>query len=43
MYGPRDLRAARLDVSPVLSVDLIHLCEIGHVGKEDVHFDDMLD
>jgi hypothetical protein len=37
-----DLRAARLDVPPVLCVDFVHLCEIGHVGKEDIDFDNML-
>ena len=38
-----DSRAARLDLSPVGAVDLIHLGKVGHVGEEHVDLDDILD
>jgi hypothetical protein len=34
-------RSARLDVSPVRGVDLIHLGKVVHVGQEDVDLDDI--
>jgi hypothetical protein len=37
-----NLRSARLDISPVLHVDFIHSRKVVHVGKKDVHLNDIL-
>lgn len=37
------VRSARFDVSPVLSINRVHLGEFVHVGQEDVDFDDLFD
>ena len=36
-------RSARLDVAPVGGVDLVHLGEVVHVGKENIDLDDLLE
>jgi hypothetical protein len=36
-------RSARLDVSPIGGVDLVHGSKVGHVRQEDVDFDDLCD
>lgn len=38
-----DLRAARLDVTPVGGVNLVHLGKVVHAGKEDVDLDDLVE
>lgn len=32
------LRSARLYFTPILAVDLVHGCEVVHIGEEDVDF-----
>lgn len=37
-----DSRSRGLDVTPVLFIDLVHLCKVPHIGEEDVDLDDIL-
>lgn len=38
----RDSRSARLDITPVGGIDLVHLGKVVHAGEEDVDLDNLV-